>query len=142
MWNKGDMANTLLLSFVPLENIATVYTDIINSSSSYVLTLLLIYAVIIKIIQHFTSNYSLTLVMNRYLGTVLESSRFFVHFIILIWQAMFSCPTWFWLYCISLLLYITDYCLDELDTYQMKISPPSTPVLHQKRLNSFFLLDK
>ena len=68
------MANTLLLSFVPLENIATVYTDKSNSSSSYVLTLLLIYAVIIKIIQHFTSNSSLTLVMNRYLGTVLESS--------------------------------------------------------------------
>ena len=26
--------------------------------------------------------------------------KFIVHSIILIWQAMFSCPAWFWLYCI------------------------------------------
>ena len=25
--------------------------------------------------------------------------KFIVHSIILIWQAMFSCPAWFWLYC-------------------------------------------
>ena len=31
--------------------------------------------------------------------------KFIVHSIILIWQAMFSCPAWFWLYSISFLFY-------------------------------------
>ena len=30
--------------------------------------------------------------------------KFIVHSIILIWQAMFSCPAWFWLYCIYWIL--------------------------------------
>ena len=41
--------------------------------------------------------------------------KFIVHSIILIWQAMFSCPAWFWLYCIIILLFWLINWMEMMD---------------------------